>query len=219
MKNALLILSLLIAFPSMAQDAKAILTGLVRSRDGTDTLKYFMVRVINVETGRSFYRWSDDSTGNFEFKDLPVGIYNLYCSNWMVDGTVKIRNVVLKEGFNNWYPRISATYHSLPDNPVRIRQSYYEDSYTDELDFEEEILIDSLGLYPNPVRDLAFLSEAQDFSHVEIFSLSGLKMKEFDFAVGAERKMWLEDLPFGVYICKLDDQLNNYSKTIKFLKI
>jgi hypothetical protein len=224
MRKLSLILAILFIIPLNAQHGDAILSGIVRNRDNGDTVRDFSISLFNVETEARFYyessRHNSDSNriiGFYEFRGIPPGIYVLSCIGWDIFGQQIIRNVVLKEGFNNWYPRVAAFPVLAPrDHYSNVR--YYEEEYY-EIELSEIELEQGLNLYPNPVRSTAHLVEAEFYDEAQILSLSGTVLKTIHFKEGAAREMDLSELPFGIYLCKLNASKYSMSKVIKFLKI
>lgn len=219
MRKLLILLLIFALIPLHAQNGEAILSGVVRSEDGLDTATHFFIELFNQKTQKTYFYDSDikDSTvkGYYEFRGLEPGIYNLQCLEWEGFHRQRILNVVLKEGFNNWYPRVKQ-YPIIAYKSACRRVEYY---YPGSLDFEKYEEPEPLNLYPNPVRNTARLMSADFYDEVQIINLSGVLLKTIHFDEGEERIMDLSELPYGVYICKLNSSKWSVSRVIKFLKL
>lgn len=216
MKSASLLLALLLCMPRIfAQHGEAVLTGIVRSINSPDTLKDFIIEAKHQESGKRFlyYSWKNDSAIGYRLEGLPTGTYNLYCFNFLTVGYQRIQNVVLKEGFNNWYPRLK---ESEEVEFVTRTPKYYPEYIFDSEDFPE---FKPLSLYPNPVHETAALAEGECYNRVDIYNVSGNLLKTIHFEDGQEQKMELIDLPFGFYICKASSDKYGFSETVKFIKL
>jgi hypothetical protein len=82
-----------------------------------------------------------------------------------------------------------------------------------------EIVKNSFYLYPNPVSNTLYVTNAdktQTISHLEIISLEGRLLLEQNSISDNEQKVEVSSLPKGIYLCKIT--ANNKTQTIKFLK-
>ncbi len=211
MRTALLSLCFFLINPLQGQNGEAILTGIALDDFTHDTLEFFIIRIESADEFDSFFVQKEFwFAEEYEFRGLQPGVYNLYCNSWGPEPKI-IRNVVLEEGITIWYPRL--------EKPAPRRFSHYTPPYY-YTDFEDEDFeVKTLGLFPNPVRDKANLSEAEIYDQVAIYDVSGTLIKTIQFELGAEMQMDLSDLEYGFYILRANASWHDFAETVKFLKL
>ena len=89
---------------------------------------------------------------------------------------------------------------------------YYSD-YNNALNIDDEILSRSVKLFPNPVDDVLIVNSEIPLTKVEIYSILGKKVKEFNAGFNS---MQMDNLSNGVYIVRiLGDKGSTSRKLIK----
>ncbi|MDF0720383.1 endonuclease [Kaistella sp. PBT33-4] len=69
------------------------------------------------------------------------------------------------------------------------------------------------GIYPNPVRDLLYLTDVGDkATHAQIFDLSGRLIRTLKFSNQKEKSVDVSELPSGVYFIRVN------TKSFRFIK-
>ncbi|MDH5413000.1 MAG: T9SS type A sorting domain-containing protein [Flavobacteriaceae bacterium] len=76
---------------------------------------------------------------------------------------------------------------------------YYSD-YNNALNIDDEILSQSVKLYPNPVDDVLIVYSEIPLTKVEVYSILGKKVKEFNAGFNSMR---IDNLSNGVYIVRI----------------
>lgn len=76
---------------------------------------------------------------------------------------------------------------------------YYSD-YNNALNIDDEILSKSVKLYPNPVDDVLIIDSEIPLNKVEVYSILGKKVKEFNAGFNSMR---MDNLSNGVYIVRI----------------
>lgn len=192
-----------------AQKGQAILGGVVLDQITEDTIYWARINVYDQNdqwiTGVRTYQ------GQYRIADLSPGVYNLRCFVFNQYHTKVIRNVVLKEGFTNWYPRMehdTNDYHFTI--PIEDDYLFSDMEWEDEYDYEEP------SLYPNPAHDYFSISAADYFSQAKIYDLNGRLVQELSRE--QFQKVAIPNLNTGFYVCVLEAPQWSYSYGLKFIK-
>jgi hypothetical protein len=77
---------------------------------------------------------------------------------------------------------------------------FYYSNYNNALNIVDEILSRSVKLYPNPVDDFLTINSEIPLTKVEIYSILGRKVKEFNAGFNSMR---IDNLSNGVYIVRI----------------
>jgi hypothetical protein len=77
---------------------------------------------------------------------------------------------------------------------------FYYSNYNNALNIDDEILSRSIKLYPNPVDDVLTINSEIPLTKVEIYSILGRKVKEFNANFNSMR---IDNLSNGVYIVRI----------------
>lgn len=77
---------------------------------------------------------------------------------------------------------------------------FYYSNYNNALNIDDEILSKSVKLYPNPVDDVLIVNSEIPLTKVEVYSILGKKVKEFNTGFNSMR---MDNLSNGVYIIRI----------------
>lgn len=80
------------------------------------------------------------------------------------------------------------------------------------LGVEENLLVQNLEIYPNPVKDILFIEVEEGSVQVQIFSTTGILIR-----TTSNRTIDVSDLASGLYFAKVLSQGRNSTK--RFIKI
>ncbi|ARV14167.1 T9SS type A sorting domain-containing protein [Polaribacter sp. SA4-12] len=137
---------------------------------------------------------------NYSFSDLIVP-FNY--GEEIDDTSVYFSNMVI--GYRG-YESVNQIWE---DN---MKMLFFYSDYTNSLSIDDEILTQSIVLYPNPVSDILFIDSEIAITKIEIYSVLGQKVKEIssDF-----KSISFKDLKDGIYIVKI--QAENLSVSQKII--
>ncbi|MBZ0097743.1 MAG: T9SS type A sorting domain-containing protein, partial [Taibaiella sp.] len=133
-----------------------------------------------------------DHNGNFSFTNLPFGTYKLFGDVWGKDNPdlvvtvdadhVNILNIIFTENSTEFRGAIAV---SVADNSG---------------------LQNALTVYPNPVRDIVYISGAEKIDgdkQVTLTATSGAVMYRNSYSAGEKIAVPVQPLPQGIYILQL----------------
>ncbi len=84
------------------------------------------------------------------------------------------------------------------------------------INFNTELNVDALGLFPNPAITIIQLSSKNSKLH---FKILNAEAKILMAGIWVGKPIQIDHLPQGFYVIRLSDSENSTSKSIKFIKI
>ena len=92
-----------------------------------------------------------------------------------------------------------------------MKMLFYYSDYSNPLKVDDKILANSISVYPNPVTDILVIDSKMHVDKVEIYSILGKKVKEFNSNFDA---IPVNEISAGLYIVKIQSDNNSVSKKI-----
>lgn len=93
---------------------------------------------------------------------------------------------------------------------LEVRTNTNSTAWWDDITFEEMIITSyderpesPLNIYPNPVRDYLFISNAQNLQHIDIMKLTGARIWQSDFSGEQITTIPVSGLPNGLYVLRI----------------
>ncbi len=211
MKYLLLILLLINSARSVSQQGQAILGGVVLDQITEDTLYWAQISLYHQDGSRAAFAVTRYPEGQYLINNIGPGVYTLKCTKYGRRYQQKvIRNVILKEGFTNWYPRLeqdtSKHYYLNEDDP-----------FFSDMQWEEERNYPMPSLFPNPAKDYFRIEANELFTRGKIYDINGKMVKEFE--LNGENRVFVGNLIRGIYICSIEAPRWSYSYPMKFVKL
>jgi hypothetical protein len=163
-------------------------------------------------TKAAYFNWNE-TPGEWEqyYKDEFIFDLNYSFSDIIVpfnygeeidDTSVYFRNMVIGYRAYEYVDQI------WEDN---MKMLFFYSDYANALSMDDEILMQSIVMYPNPVSDILCIDSDTAITKIEIYSVLGQKVKEITKAF---ESISIKNLTDGVYIVKIQAENKSISKKI-----
>lgn len=143
--------------------------------------------------------------------------------NVVILANFSVANLTINPSFpytGTWYNLMDNTSFVVTDTQAVISVpsggfKIFGNQPAPSLATEDFSLTDLMSLYPNPTTDSFQLSDS--ISKVEIYSLTGQKVKNFEGGFSSDHVFTVSDLNQGIYFVQITDELNRQG-TFKLVK-